>query len=242
MKKIFTLFILLLSAIQFMNASSIDITMLGTPLDTKMPEQLSDYRNLFYISLFFLSIVAVVVYKNRSIQKINKELDEKNKLLEELSITDNLTKLYNRNRLEETLIYEVNRANRLASTFGVVMIDIDWFKSVNDTYGHQMGDRVLQEFAEVLQSHLREADTVGRWGGEEFLIICADANLDGILSFANHLKEKIASYPFATSEQITASFGVSLYKQNEAITFMIKRADDALYKAKENGRNRVENR
>lgn len=196
-------------------------------------EQSFDYRKLIYISLFFLTIVLVIMYKNRSIRKINQQL-------EELSTTDNLTKLYNRNKIDEVLVDESNRTNRFGSTFGVIMIDIDYFKSVNDIHGHQMGDTILKEFANILKSNSRMTDTVGRWGGEEFLIICSETNQEGILSFANIIREKVSSYPFSLAEKKTASFGVSVYEKNESIDALIKRADDALYKAKENGRNRVE--
>ena len=196
-------------------------------------EQSFDYTKLFYISLFFLIALALVIHRNLTINKLNKQL-------EELSITDNLTKLFNRNKLDKELLTEANRANRFSSTFGVIIIDIDYFKSINDVYGHQMGDTVLKEFADILKSNSRKTDTVGRWGGEEFLIICSETNLEGILSFANNLKEKISSYSFSIEEQKTASFGVSIYKKEEDTDLMIKRADDALYNAKENGRDRVE--
>ncbi len=169
-----------------------------------------------------------------------KELEEKNKLLEKLVDTDNLTQLYNRVKLDETLISETNRSKRFASSFGIILIDIDHFKEVNDTHGHQMGDTVLKEFAQILKSHSRKTDTVGRWGGEEFMIICPETEIEGILSLANALKEKISLYPFSLGEQKTASFGVTIYIKDEKIDTMIKRADDALYEAKKNGRDRVE--
>lgn len=203
-------------------------------------EQSFDYTKLFYISLFFLIVLALVIHRNLTINKLNNQLDEKNKLLEELSITDNLTKLYNRNKLDDVLVNESHRANRFNHIFGVIIIDIDFFKSVNDIYGHQIGDTVLKEFANILKSNSRKTDTVGRWGGEEFLIICSETNLEGILSFANSLKEKISTFSFALGEQKTASFGVSIYEKDEDTDSMIKRADDALYNAKKNGRNSVE--
>lgn len=194
-----------------------------------------------------LNLYKEVIFKTKELENMNeelnkslKEIEEKNKLLEELSITDNLTKLYNRNRLDEVLIAEANRSNRFSSSFGVIIMDIDFFKAVNDMYGHQMGDTVLKEFADILKSNSRKTDTVGRWGGEEFLIICSETNLEGILSFSNHIREKIASYLFAIDEYKTASFGVSMYNKDEDIKLMLKRADDALYHAKENGRNIVE--
>jgi diguanylate cyclase (GGDEF)-like protein len=174
------------------------------------------------------------------VQAVTDEISKKNLELEQLSITDNLTKLYNRNKLDDVLISEVNRSNRYSSPFGIVLIDIDYFKSVNDIYGHQVGDTVLKEFSQILRSNSRNTDVVGRWGGEEFLIICSQSNLENILTLANYLKEKISTYPFSLGEQKTASFGVAIYNKDENIDEMIKRADDALYKAKENGRNRVE--
>lgn len=196
-------------------------------------EQSFDYKKLIYISLFFLVILTVVIYKNRSIKSLNKKLKE-------LSITDNLTQLYNRNKIDEVLKSEANRSNRFESSFAVIMIDIDHFKSVNDIHGHQMGDTILKEFAEILQSNLRKTDTVGRWGGEEFILICSETDLKGATSLADNIREKIATYPFLLGEQKTASFGISMYKKDDDIKDLIKRADDALYKAKANGRNKVE--
>ena len=173
------------------------------------------------------------------VKKRTKEIDEKNKLLEDLAIKDNLTKLYNRNKLDEVLINESNRTNRYEHTFGVILLDIDNFKSVNDTYGHQMGDKVLQEFAQILQTNSRKTDTVGRWGGEEFLIICSDTEFDGILTQTKKLKEKIENFRFSINEQKTASFGISLYTKGESLKDMIKRADDCLYEAKKEGKNKI---
>lgn len=196
-------------------------------------EQSFDYKKLIYVSLFFLVLLSVVLYKNRSIKSLNKKL-------EELSITDNLTKLYNRNKIDEVLKAEANRANRFKSSFAVIMLDIDYFKRVNDIHGHQMGDTILKEFAQILKTSLRKTDTVGRWGGEEFMIVCSETDLMGATSLANNIREKIATYPFSLGEQKTASFGIAIYIKNEDIKNLIKRADDALYKAKENGRNKVE--
>lgn len=210
-------------------------------------EQSFDRRKLIYIILFFIIIFAIVFYKNRSINKINRQLEishkeiaKKNKLLEEFAVTDNLTKLYNRYRLDEVLTTESSRANRFSSTFGVVMMDIDHFKSVNDAHGHHMGDAVLKEVANILNDQTRSTDTVGRWGGEEFLIVCSETSKDGIVAFAENLRKNIASFPFTLGEQKTASFGVTTYIKGEDIDLTIKRADRALYAAKENGRNRVE--
>ncbi|MGB0989379.1 MAG: GGDEF domain-containing protein [Halarcobacter sp.] len=134
---------------------------------------------------------------------------------------------------------EIKREKRYNNNLSLIIFDIDNFKSVNDIYGHQMGDKVLQEFANILQSNSRKTDTVGRWGGEEFLIICSETEFDGILTQAEKLKEKVENFDFSVKEQKTASFGVSLYNKNESVKDMIKRADDALYEAKVTGKNRV---
>lgn len=187
-----------------------------------------------------LNLYKEVIFKTKELEKMNKELEEKNKLLEELSLTDNLTKLYNRNKLDDVLVSELNRANRYSHySFGVMIIDIDYFKSVNDVYGHQIGDKVLIEISNILKTHTRKTDTVGRWGGEEFLVICSETDLEGILFVAENIREKIASYSFSCKEQKTASFGVSIYEKGDEVNELIKRADDALYKAKESGRNKV---
>jgi len=169
-----------------------------------------------------------------------KELYEKNRQLKILSVTDKLTNTYNRIQLDNTIEKEIQRANRKNSHFGIVIIDIDYFKKVNDTYGHQVGDTVLIEFSNILKQNTRRTDTVGRWGGEEFVIICVEADLQELLSLATILKEKIEKHTFSTVKTKTASFGVATYKKSESAQDLINRADKALYIAKENGRNRVE--
>ncbi len=168
------------------------------------------------------------------------ELNEKNKELERLSVTDKLTGLYNRIKLDETIDIETRRVNRYDEIFGIIIIDIDFFKSVNDTYGHQTGDSVLREFASILKESIRKTDTVGRWGGEEFIIICPESTLGSILILADKIKTRIEQYQFSTVGHKTASFGVATYKKGEKTEIMIDRADQALYEAKKKGRNRVE--
>jgi len=181
-----------------------------------------------------------IIIKTKELENKNRQLEEKNQLLKELSTTDNLTKLYNRNKLDSVLISEASRTNTYGNNFGIIIIDIDHFKKINDLYGHQMGDTTLKEFSNILSSHTRKTDTVGRWGGEEFLIICSETSLEGILILAQKLRKEISSHSFSLDKQVTASFGVSSYIKNENINELIKRADKALYKAKEKGRNIVE--
>lgn len=174
------------------------------------------------------------------IQRRTAQIEEKNNQLLQLATTDTLTKLYNRNKLDEVLISEINRANRSTKAFGIMLIDIDYFKTVNDIYGHQIGDIVLKEFAQILKSNSRKTDTLGRWGGEEFLIICSETNQEGILTLANKIKNKIENHNFTIKESKTASFGIAMHKKYITLDELIRKADEALYKAKNNGRNRIE--
>lgn len=187
-----------------------------------------------------LRLYKEVIFKTKALEQTLAELEKKNKLLEELYVTDNLTKIYNRNKLDQVLTSEVNRSNRYGTIFGIILIDIDYFKSVNDIHGHLMGDIVLKEFAGILSKNSRVTDTIGRWGGEEFMIICTETNLEGLYIFATSLKDKISSFPFSIKEKKTASFGISVYNQNENIDELIRRVDEALYTAKKNGRDKVE--
>ncbi len=158
-----------------------------------------------------------------------------------LSITDKLTGVFNRLKLDEVLNDEFNRSSRFKSNFGVIIIDIDYFKKINDTFGHLVGDQVLIEFAKILETNIRKIDVLGRWGGEEFMIICPETNFQGTIKVAQSLREIISEYEFSTVNKISASFGISAYNKNdENIDKIIARADSALYKAKVNGRNRVE--
>lgn len=175
-----------------------------------------------------------------NVEEKDKELEVKNKILEQLSITDQLTGLYNRVRLDDTIEREIIRANRYQTTFGVILADIDLFKSVNDTYGHQVGDDILVEIAKILKKYSREVDVVGRWGGEEFLIICPSTDADGILKLAEKLRASIEEHEFLIIKSKTASFGVTIYRKEDSSHGLIAKADKALYLAKDKGRNRIE--
>jgi diguanylate cyclase (GGDEF)-like protein len=122
----------------------------------------------------------------------------------------------------------------------VIIIDIDHFKEVNDTFGHQVGDEILKQFAQLLHVSLRATDIAGRWGGEEFLIICPNTDMTDLLSVAENLRNKIVQHDFAHgTASITASFGVNIFDTTKDMHTIIKEADDALYYAKNSGRNRV---
>lgn len=205
-----------------------------------------DYELVWKVAMGLIILILLVVYWNTKIIKANtllkqaqKDIEEKNKELKILSITDKLTNLYNRRKLDELIEIEINRSERFNHTFGLAIIDIDHFKSVNDTYGHQVGDKVLIEMANIIQNNLRKTDFVGRLGGEEFVIICPESNIEDLTSLMEMFREKIATYDFDVVHNKTASFGLTLSKKGDSIQSILQRADKALYAAKDSGRNKV---
>lgn len=161
------------------------------------------------------------------------------KQLYSLSITDTLTSLYNRRFQLEMLRNSKNRADRYGEPFSILMIDIDNFKSINDQYGHNMGDLVLKKVSNVFIKNVRASDIVSRWGGEEFLILLPNTKLDGAVSIAERIRSQIETINIETLPKITVSIGVTSYKLSETIENLISRADKALYEAKVSGKNNV---
>lgn len=172
------------------------------------------------------------------IEERTKELEEKNSQLEKLSVTDKLTDVFNRIKLDNVLETEIARSDRYATPLSIIILDIDHFKRVNDNYGHQTGDSVLVEFASILKSSVRITDTVGRWGGEEFLVICPETDTNGALSLAENIRIRLEAYSFKTVGKVTASIGIASFTKGDKEKDMIARADACLYKAKETGRNK----
>jgi len=174
---------------------------------------------------------------------VSRDISER-KLMEKeirrLSITDKLTQSFNRLKLDETLEQQFEWSKTSLSPFAIIILDVDHFKLVNDTYGHQVGDRVLIELVAVLNENVRNRDVVGRWGGEEFLIILPDTHVTEAVELAEHLRKAVEKYPFTTAGRVTISLGVSAFKTDSSPETIVSQADTALYQAKENGRNRVE--
>lgn len=170
---------------------------------------------------------------------LTEKLEQDYRAIELLSITDKLTQLYNRAKMEELFEMELNKVQRYNIPFSIIMIDLDHFKSVNDTYGHLTGDEVLKELSNVLTNNIRNTDYLGRIGGEEFLIIATHSDLEQTMILAESLRKKIEAFNFTEVGQKTGSLGVATYKPGDNDTSMLKRADDCLYYAKEHGRNQV---
>jgi diguanylate cyclase (GGDEF)-like protein/putative nucleotidyltransferase with HDIG domain len=200
-------------------------------------------RHAIYTAIERQHILTELHFALASEKVLMEELDKKNKELVKLSVTDGLTGLYNHRFIQERLSFEFNRAQRYDSSLSCLLIDIDHFKSVNDIYGHQFGDLVLSEIADIVKANSREVDICGRYGGEEFMCI-ANVNAGGAMEYASKLHDRIENHVFSNGEvsiNVTVSIGVAEYVPNETTTkkVLIERADEALYWAKEGGRNMI---
>ena len=194
-------------------------------LTVKFDKTFVGYEYLFQILVLIVLIGLFYAFKQKDLKKYNEELKK-------LSITDRLTQLYNRRKIDE-LLNEVKNKK-----FSLILLDIDHFKEINDIHGHLEGDKVLVEISNLLKNSLNQNDEIGRWGGEEFLIICKNTSEKEAYIIASRLKKAIEDHDFKI-RKITASFGVSEASKNLDIKNILAKADDALYKAKQQGRNQV---
>lgn len=156
-----------------------------------------------------------------------------------LASTDLLTGLYNRYKFSELFTHELQREQRYQEGLALIMLDIDHFKCINDDFGHAAGDMVLKELAQLMRNLVRASDVLGRWGGEEFMILVPRDGHEAAASLAEKLRQAIEIHDFRCVPKITASFGVSKHAPGDTIETLCARADDALYRAKHDGRNRV---
>ncbi|MBA3025545.1 MAG: diguanylate cyclase [Sulfurimonas sp.] len=162
------------------------------------------------------------------------------KKLEYISSHDVLTSLYNRREFERIFQAKIKSAQRHEETFGLAIFDIDNFKLVNDTYGHQAGDDILVTLSEYISLNIRDDDFVARWGGEEFVIMANKSNIKELEALVIKLQKGLTQISFLPIEQLTLSFGLTEYRTGDSKDTLLRRADEALYKAKRNGKNRYE--
>ncbi len=174
------------------------------------------------------------------LERSNRRVFMNEQRLEHLAETDKLTGLYNRTYLDRVLKDELDRAECAQDTFACVLIDIDYFKQVNDTYGHAVGDEILVEMSTLILKHTRKSDTVFRWGGEEFVLICSHIDKEGAIAVCEHLRQNISASSFSRVGQLCVSIGIALSEDSDTIDTIIQRADKALYTAKNKGRNCIE--
>lgn len=175
--------------------------------------------------------------------ELKEEINERKKIEEQLrqqTITDRLTGIFNRRHFDASLAQELERARRYRNQFSLIMFDVDYFKRVNDQFGHLAGDAVLIELAKLVACEIRKNDIFARWGGEEFVLLIHGSNVTAAQRLAEKLRAKIEQHQFQHVGRITCSFGVAEYVAGDTSTDIIKKSDKVLYLAKEKGRNRLE--
>ena len=207
---------------------SLTVTFIAIWYGRKISNQLQDTNNY---------LEQKIHERTESLLDTQKELLEDNTELARMALTDSLTGLSNRTHMNQILHKEFSRFERHNQRFGIIMVDIDHFKAINDRYGHDAGDSVLKKLASVFESAIRTSDFVARWGGEEFLICCTTIDEEDLLPIAETIRQLVANTEFESEGQITASLGCAAIVKGESISGLIKRADIALYEAKNNGRN-----
>ena len=200
--------------------------------------KVNSYR-LLVIGSFVLFWIILYYVLHRGLNFFVHSVEVHQEKLEKISIIDELTNLYNRRKIIELINCEYDRSHRYKVDDTIILFDIDHFKHVNDTFGHNVGDSVLKEISQIITNTVRKTDHVGRWGGEEFIIIATETTIGNALVLANKLKETIEKFDFDTVHHITCSFGVANLDVQYDYKNSIHNADIALYNAKDNGRNQV---
>jgi len=199
-------------------------------------------QTLLSFLLFLIAIIPMVITYISMMKRKQKEYQEVHKLYvdqSKKSITDPLTQLYNRYKIDNELTLQFNNFNENDIPFVLLLLDLDYFKEVNDKYGHQQGDEVLKIVAKILKESSRNTDTVGRWGGEEFMIIYPNSDLENAILLAEKIRLAIKESQKLKNYNLTASIGVGVSKKGISLSQLIKNVDDALYEAKQNGKDKI---
>ena len=201
--------------------------------------------NIIIQTTLIVSAVLICLFLaiNRRLKKMVKmrtlELENSKQELERLSVTDPLTGLGNRRKLDVFLKQELSNALRHIAPLSIIIFDLDHFKNINDNLGHNTGDQILQKLATLIPQRIRAADLLGRWGGEEFMLICPNTELSGAERLAEILRIAISTHDFSIPLPLRCSFGVAQLQISENAASLFSRADSALYEAKQAGRNQV---
>lgn len=225
--------------IQMLNATMVAVSM--KERDQNIGKHSSDTKILASESLdiFANKHSRIILRLVNFIKVVTEELEEANKAATRLAERDCLTQTYNRMKVHEFMENEINRSQRYGSEFSIILLDLDFFKKVNDNYGHNVGDLVLVHLVKLLELEVRNIDMLSRWGGEEFLIVMPETGIKGAGITAERIRKVVEQNEFPQGIQQTCSIGVTSFRKGEAIEETIDRADKALYEAKEKGRNRV---
>lgn len=199
---------------------------------TVVTDVVTDYTLAIWLGIVLAAILVTSLAWMARLRKLNRQLRS-------MAETDLLTGLPNRHAIDSSFALDILRAQRYCRPLSVILLDIDFFKLVNDDLGHVMGDKVLVEFARLLRDGLRNVDSGCRWGGEEFLVICHETTLEQAATLAERTLQRVREHGFPCRRPLTASAGVATVMPGDTVVALVQRADDALYDAKHSGRDRV---
>ncbi len=188
----------------------------------------------------YVTIGGCILYVQNYMVKNDLQKRQANQKLNHLAIRDGLTGLFNHAFTEQLITDAINRTKRSGTPLSLLMIDVDSFKQVNDTFGHSMGDQVLKELTQVLKSSTRSTDYLGRWGGDELLLLLTDTSLPGAANLAEKLRSLVEGHIFSNGQPLSISLGACQYQETDSTQSFIDRADACLYRAKRGGRNRLD--
>jgi len=220
--------------IQFMAIENVSGEPVGYFISVEENDQISRFDKELFIQFILLTILLIFLLV-ASFMYVRYQIK-----INEISYRDNLTGLYNRHKFNELAEAEMERCKRYGGDFSILMIDIDFFKRVNDSYGHLSGDKVLKSLGKLLIEVLRRTDVVARWGGEEFIICLPNANEEATRIVAEKIRRNVEEFVFEKVGHISISIGGTLVRADDLkLDGPIGRADEALYISKEQGRNRV---
>ncbi len=197
------------------------------------------YKWLYKILVPLLIVLVIIIISNRKLKKEIKKRKMAEEQLKKIVDLDPLTNTYNRRKIDEILEIELSRVKRYKVNLSLIFLDIDNFKKINDDLGHKVGDEILIKFSKLIKEHIRKTDSLGRWGGEEFVIILSETTKEQAKNVAYLIKEKINAYNFDIDRTVTCSFGVSQFKEGDTIESLIKRVDGAMYDIKRNGKDGI---
>ena len=189
--------------------------------------------------LQFSALAACLLYLQGYTMSHEQQVRQSNEKLHSLVVRDGMTGLFNHAFMEQLIGDAINRSKRSKNPLSLLMIDVDSFKQVNDTLGHNAGDEVLKQIVKLLESSKRSTDYLGRWGGDELVMLLTDTNLQGATNLAEKLRSLVESHTFPYHRRLTISLGASEHAEQDNVAGFIERADAAMYRAKRGGRNRV---
>jgi len=189
--------------------------------------------------LQFSALAACLLYLQGYTMSHEQQVRQSNEKLHSLVVRDGMTGLFNHAFMEQLIGDAINRSKRSKNPLSLLMIDVDSFKQINDTLGHNAGDEVLKQIVKLLEGSKRSTDYLGRWGGDELVMLLTDTNLQGATNLAEKLRSLVENHPFPYHRRLTISLGASEYAEQDTVPGFIERADAAMYRAKHGGRNRV---